>query len=72
MAYVRSAEESVHVMDNELRVCLNCGGLTMAREGTGWACQDPDCLQYLVVVYPDNTLHLPTIFVPKNKVPHER
>lgn len=32
----------------------------MMREGKGFACQDPDCLNHLVVVYPDNVLHLPS------------
>lgn len=34
-------------------VCLNCGGATMRPEGDGYACQDPDCLRYLYVVYPE-------------------
>lgn len=34
----------------------------MLPEGKGWACQDPDCLQHLVVVYPDVlTLSLPFV-----------
>lgn len=44
-----------------MTVCPNCGGATMMPEGKGFACQDPDCLQHLVVVYPE-PLTIPIIF----------